>query len=82
MRNWITRWQTHNMGYVHWQQDPGDPAAVVVGDERGVRAVRQLRGLRRHGQHVHGVRPEQQGLHRGRQDRPRTGGLRGLPKLL
>ncbi len=49
----------------------GDPAAVGMGDDGGVCAEREHGGVRRHGQHAHPLRPQQQGQPGHRQDGPR-----------
>ncbi|KAJ3079614.1 hypothetical protein HK100_010367, partial [Physocladia obscura] len=77
--------QADSVGHVHDQQDARDTAAVVVGDDVCVRAVGQLRGMRRAGQPVLGVQPQGGGGGQGEgggQGGARAERAHGLPVVL
>ena len=55
--------------------ESGYPPEIGLGDDGGVRQVGQHGVLRRHGQHAHHLRHQQQGQQRGRQNGSRDFGL-------
>ncbi|XP_061724629.1 uncharacterized protein LOC133530637 isoform X1 [Cydia pomonella] len=65
----LPRRQADSMGQPHHQQGARDPAALVLGDDLRLRALRLVRGLRRARQHLLHLQPEDPRRQRARVSR-------------
>ncbi|KAG7249964.1 hypothetical protein CRUP_001234, partial [Coryphaenoides rupestris] len=54
----VPGWKAHHLGQLHDQQDARHPAALLLGDDVCLRPLGELRGVRRPGQHLLHLQPE------------------------